>query len=349
MIAGPLPPHPRVVLSSLIRGEQPPPVAAKPPNLSELLPSEAGSAGESVAPPSAADADVLETGLVLLEQNLGLDDDLEVDFFGHDASGAPVLVLCVDGDDEEHVPVRLLDLLRWLDRNVFLLRTCFEEAGCSGVRWALTPRFFLVTANVSARLFERLSGLSCQELEVFDVCSLLFRGQRRYFVRGIAPWTSPTRSVPLPIAPDGLEDPCLRDLLEHVLERLEGLTPDFEVFGDRFSRSVFLNGRLCLKLVARSGELFAAVSGPNPKLRIRSRRDVDSVIDRVLRGLMGMPGKQDETEARRVNGEAGRPRAEREPDPGVTRRPAGRARLGREPVDLTSRLTDDEMEAFLNK
>lgn len=261
MIAGPTPPHPRVVLKSLLYGH-------------------------TDGAPGTAGPEVLEAGLEVREEGLRVGDDLRVDFLARDAAGCPTLILTVDAEDEAWAPLRLLDIDIWFQDNAFLLERGLARAEDERrpLRWSQGHRMFVVTLDVSPSFYRRLQGMTGLDLEVRELRSVFLRGETLWFLQEVQPWAC--ANAGLPTAPEGLEDPVLGDLTERLLLRLQNIAPDLQSFGDRFSREVRLDGRRVLRLEVRDRRLLARVLDRESPMEVRSQDDVDRVLDSLLRVLL---------------------------------------------------------------
>lgn len=255
MISGPKPPHPRVILKTLLEAST----------------------------PDASASTSIESGLVLLESDLRVGNDLCVDFLARDASGVPVLIVAVDEEAEEWAPLHIVDLEIWFRENSHLIdRAVSGDRAAPGLRWSNGFRILVVALDVPDRFYRRLELLRGVQMDVFELRSVFVRGETRWLLRGLAPWAANADDV-LPQLPRGLEDPELGELASNLLERAVHLAADIEVRGDRFEREFLWSGRPLLSMQVRDGLLQARVQGSADVVKIRTSADVDDVLDRCLR------------------------------------------------------------------
>ncbi|MFQ5505780.1 MAG: hypothetical protein ACE5F1_13430, partial [Planctomycetota bacterium] len=192
--------------------------------------------------------------------------------------------------------------------------------------------------------------LSRLNLSVFELSSLRLRGTRHWFTRGVPPWSSETHGRSLPAAPEGLANPEARDLFEQLIARLGGLSPELEISGDRFHRAVFMDGGCCLRIEVNPNEVHAVIG--DQRVPVASASDVNAVLDRVLRAQLGMEdsGWLDDLSVRQPDSAARGPTSGR---PGsrvstpAAELPDPRSDSSKRSPDASTRLTDDEMAAFL--
>lgn len=328
-------------------------------------------------------ASFLESGLRILERELCLgDDELSIDFLACDAAGAPVAILAVDQDDEDALPLRILDLDLWFRQNRFLLRQGLSRIGLdwAGLAWNRDLRIFVLSTGAALERAQRLDPLRGLDLKFFEFKSLRLRGELHWFVQEACAWRKNGSAAYLLSAPEGLEDPQLAELAEQILSRLDKLSPELESFGDRFHREVQLDGQTCLRLEVHNHRLRAripCVDGELSVLAVESEEDVNRVLDGVLRSLLGWESESKGVDAwPRIDKTVGH--AEGGHAEGGHAEPAGRAEeaaFGQRPrsadrsksvspmqvatehphphhaaADVAGgmNLTEDEMEAFLN-
>ena len=262
MISGPIPPHPRVVLKGLMQGHV------------------TGAAGSSEP--------VLESGLRIIEEDLRVGDDLRVDFLARDAAGTPVLVLTVDAEDESWAPLRIVDADLWFRDNAFLLERGLGQVDSTHrpLRWSQGHRLLVVASGVSRHFYRRLEAFRSLELEVLELRSVFLRGETMWLLQSVEPWSGGDGPIALPSAPEGLEDPVLRDLAECLLERLASLSSELELRGDRFRREIRIEGRRLLCLEVPDGGLSVRISGVQEPIEIRAADDLDLVVDSLLRVML---------------------------------------------------------------
>lgn len=287
MISGPILPHPRVILEALLQGKS---QAAYRPG------KHADSSEDAPQQPlSMRAASFLESGLKVLETQLSLgDEELMIDFLACDAAGAPVAILAVDEEEEDELPLRLLDLDLWFRENRFLLRQGLSHLGLlwEGLSWNRDLRIFVVSPYGALRNTQRLEPLRGLDLSFYEFRSLRLRGEFYWFVQEAKSWRSnggrnACSGAFLLSAPAGLEDPQLAEHAEQILTRLDKLSPELESSGDRFCRETQLAGQTCLRLEVHNDRLWATIPGVSAELPVESSRDVDRVLDAVLRALLG--------------------------------------------------------------
>jgi hypothetical protein len=271
MIAGPIMPHPRFIVRGLLDGDPAPRIAGPRP------------------------ADILEAGMVVLEEDLRVDETLHVDFLARDVAGMPVLVLAVDRDETDDLLQRIVDLDLWFRDNGFLLDRGLAREGSATLplRWSDGARFLVVARDPPPRLHRRLASLARPTLAVFELRSAMLRGELLWLLQGVAPWSEGGRCVEA--VPPGITDEGERELVELLLGRVTSLAPGIEIRGDRFSRSVSLGGRVLLTLRAQPGGIRVVVGGDQAAtaIELRSRHEVATILDRILRVLLAMPDRKD--------------------------------------------------------
>ncbi|MEZ5989884.1 MAG: hypothetical protein R3F30_12310 [Planctomycetota bacterium] len=286
MISGPVPPHPRILLADLLEdGESFRRLGAL------VARADASSEGGAFATPSPGD--LLEAGLDLFEVDVRLGDELEIDFLGCDAAGAPVAVLAVAEDDCRDLPLQLLDVDLWFRENAFLMRRGLGllEGAWTRLRWDLPHRLLLVTAQgLDPRTYRRLEGLAALPLTVRELRSVLVRGERHWYTRGVAPWSEDLDVVRDASAPSVLHDAGRAELVHDLLARLPSLGARLEVLGDACHRQVLCSGDPVLRIVCTDDEVRCWLPDEDEGFALNHRRDVDRALDRLLRALIQRDG-----------------------------------------------------------
>ncbi len=286
MIAGPTPPHPRLILNELLFPASETSSAAK-------AESPRGTAKvDSPAKASATASTMLleiEWGLQFLARDLTLDAGVQVDFLARDAIGLPVAVLAFDAEDEAQACAKLIALDCWFERHAKVLRSALpsSETELRALRWEDGVRLVVITQELGESFHQMLRRLDTLDLAVYELSSLLYQKQRRYFVRGVEPWVRSGRIEPGQESKKSAEEEA--DLVDQLLARVRAFPGNVDVFGDRYSREVAIDGHPLLR-VERGEEAtlvwFLGEASHDEALRLYERRELDLVLDRLLRTLL---------------------------------------------------------------
>ncbi len=111
-----------------------------------------------------ADPERLEAGLVALDSDLRLDDDVEIDVLLRDSLGYPVAVLFC-GDDVAGELARMAGVAEGLRRGRYLLNRLYHNKGLDP---SLRPRFVLLGARFpdsAPRVLDMMTGVEVQAVE----------------------------------------------------------------------------------------------------------------------------------------------------------------------------------------
>ena len=311
MISGPIPPHPRVLLKDLwlepeLNG------SAGVPGFSKSEPDKSGEVSDPERPPSSSPASPspapgtspqtlldpqvfqLESGWTLLSSELCFGKGLEVDFMGMDANRAPIAILALNEQEQDHCPLRMLDLKAWFQRNKELIRQTWMRVCPELVALDLHRelRFFLIAHDFSPNFLERLSGLSSFDLRVFRLRSLGVRGRHFWYAEGVAPWTSCAGESSPFQAPSGVETQALRENINALLSRIrvvgEGLVGGGLAFeGGRFDRRVLVGNELVLELGVVQEDAWVRIPGYADEFSLGGPEEQARILDCFLRSLMG--------------------------------------------------------------
>ncbi len=298
MISGPIPPHPRLVVEGLLRFHR------------SRKQGEAAPPAEDPGLPVPSGADFLEEGLELFEQDLVLEEGLAIDFFGKDAGGAPVAVLASEEEEQDELPLRLLDLDAWFRRGRTLPRGLLAQAcpALAKVELGHGLRFVLVAHSYESRFLERLQGLDALDLTVLEFGRLRVRGEGLWFLRALPPWDG-DRDGRRPL-PEGLADEDMRGLVARLMDRVHEIDPRPVIQGDRYHREIWLRGGVHFRVEVDGASVEIRIPEKGQHWILGDEGDIDRILDALLRvelerEALGVPSRDGDAEwesPRRKNG-----------------------------------------------
>ncbi len=223
----------------------------------------------------------LESGLVLLEEGLVIDQDLRIDALARDAAHGPVFIFATLSDEGRSLPGRIMEARDWLLRNQELLRQALPD---QGLRLDRDPRCMVIGFDFDPGFLRRLEVLDVGDLSAFRFETLSIGDDVHIGVNQLLGGSHPRSELSaVPEGPVG----CARSLGMQFLDLVKRIEPDCEVQGDRYSRSFFAEHGLLARLQVEGGR-FRAISPCGENRLLDSPDDQGVLADAVLRHHVAM-------------------------------------------------------------
>ena len=252
---------------------------------------------------------LIEHGLRVLTQDLVLGHDALVDVLACDATGAPVLLFVAAPESAPGLPARVLGAQLWVRQNGSLLG---EELADPDLCMEQPPRLVVVGLEILADTVADLRRREIDGLTILQFCSFTVGGRLRLGLSELlgdglagAPVLARGGSDPFRV-PSGIVEPPCRALCARFLDLCRKVDPRMTATGDRFSRRLFLGGRLVAALGMTAGKLRIHLPGLGPGIAEVEAELTQEIcldfVDRVLRFVLAMevgvsgPGTDDDFE-----------------------------------------------------
>jgi hypothetical protein len=221
--------------------------------------------------------DLLEHGLQMVAQDLGLHELCAVDGLARDAAGRAVLLIAAVTGEMVGLPVRVLEAHSFLQRNAAVLARALPD---TGVRFADAWRVVVVSMGLPDTCLAQIKTLGLDRVEVYEVEPFTLGGESHLVVRPLLGFRAGGGEDQLHI-PSGLLDAERREICARFLSLVERLDPKITAAGDRFSRRLTLGPDWLLDLWVEGDRLFVDL-GDKP-LELAREEDCLEIMDMILR------------------------------------------------------------------
>jgi hypothetical protein len=243
------------------------------------------------------EASLIERGLHVVGQDLVLGSAAQVDALACDADGAPVLLFAAAPEVNGSLPARVLAARSWIAQNAAWL---VDEIGDPSLRADRPPRCIVVGLEILADTLAELRRLEVDGLAVLQFSTFSLGGRQRLGLTellgstpAIVPRPDPVGATDAPglatgsfDVPPGIADVEDRTACARFLDLVRRVDSRLTATGDRFSRRLFLAGRLLAEVGLVAGRLTVRLPGTDCMAPSQSPLGLEtclSAVDRVLR------------------------------------------------------------------